>query len=87
MSAPFDDGGPAFPQPAELDGTWADPETCKRFVPMRGLSLRDWFAGQALAGLLAESRWESDDVATVAYQIADAMIVERKCDADSKGGA
>lgn len=43
------DGGPAFPIPD--DGTWADPQTCKVFVPYRGMSLRDWFAGQALAGM------------------------------------
>ncbi len=47
MSAPIDDGGPAFPQPAEMSGKWADPKTCKQWVPLRGMSLRDWFAGQA----------------------------------------
>ena len=46
MSTTRDDGGPAFPA-----GTY-----CNNFgdeVPMRGMSLRDWFAGQALAGLLS----------------------------------
>lgn len=37
------DGGPAFPQ---ID-SFTDPLR-------RGMSLRDWFAGQALAGLLAQ---------------------------------
>lgn len=37
---PIDDGGPAFPVPG-------NPAT------MPGMSLRDWFAGQALNGLLA----------------------------------
>lgn len=77
---PIDDGGPAFPQPAELDGTWADPETCKRFVPMRGMSLRDVFAGQALAGMLGDARLSGTSVqfATDAYSYADAMLAARK---------
>jgi hypothetical protein len=43
------------------------------------MTLRDWFAGQALAGLLANGgavSWEDD--ATNAYTVADAMIEARK---------
>lgn len=44
-------------------------------------SLRDYFAGQALAGLLSNDRLESDwipiDVARDAYTMADAMLAER----------
>lgn len=47
-----------------------------------GMSLRDWFAGQALSGLLAS---ESDDqiyptagCAQRAYAMADAMLAVRK---------
>jgi hypothetical protein len=48
-------------------------------VLIPGMSLRDWFAGQAL-----RARWGDgtamtpDDAASVAYQIADAMLAARK---------
>jgi hypothetical protein len=45
-----------------------------------GMSLRDWFAGQALVGLLADGKFlpESDDeIGTGAYEIADAMLRAR----------
>ena len=59
-----------------------------------GVSLRDWFAGQALAGLCSldavlsakcphdvtpKSRIKrGDDIATSAYRIADAMLAARE---------
>lgn len=47
-----------------------------------GMTLRDWFAGQALAGLLADSKRPSEDttndVAASAYRLADAMLRERE---------
>jgi hypothetical protein len=42
-----------------------------------GMDLRDWFAGQALAGLLADGRAPESAPAS-AYWIADAMMTERK---------
>lgn len=64
-------GGPAFPVsiPGSGDnGAW-------------GMSLRDWFAGQALAGLCnadTESVCETVGIAAqVAYAIADAMLERR----------
>ena len=55
-----------------------------------GMSLRDWFAGQALAGMLAHSRsgrgyqprdpnmpWH-DAIAEEAHQLADAMLKARQ---------
>lgn len=50
----------------------------------RGLSIRDWFAGQALAGVVvgilaqAERGTSSDAIADSAYSIADAMIERGK---------
>ena len=44
----------------------------------QGMTLRDWFAGQALTGLLAGGT--PDDahvVARCAYFVADAMLAER----------
>jgi hypothetical protein len=69
-----DDGGPAFPQNSLSSQN-------------RGMTLRDWFAGQALAGILgggfADTIPHDDlnggrDAAAFAYQYADAMIAERK---------
>lgn len=45
---PANDGGPAFPISQEI-GRTEDGRPTTIFSP--GLSLRDWFAGQALAGM------------------------------------
>lgn len=85
MSAQDKDGGPAFPHVnPNYDGNW-DKE------PQRaGMSIRDWFAGQAIAPYMAWSLGEpaNDEVndaesaakkyASVAYMIADAMLKERE---------
>ncbi len=45
------------------------------------MSLRDWFAGQALAGMLANKHWANDresTVAEMAYGYADAMLAARE---------
>ncbi len=46
----------------------------------RGMSLVDWFAGQALAGLLQDGRSYPAEPgpAVVAYRIAYAMMAERE---------
>lgn len=60
------DGGPAFPSPSV------------QHQSLRGMSLRDWFAGQALAGSLANPGVMSAiDWATQAYELADAMLAAR----------
>jgi hypothetical protein len=75
------DGGAAFPIPNERD-QWGDGIA----EGSRGMSLRDWFAGQALAGQLANSSAICDGVgepsvsglfAKDAYALADAMLAER----------
>lgn len=79
---PIDDGGPAFP----LQITHGD------FVAGQapGLSVRDWFAGQAMAGLLASneySTFDSPDVGAMAYTQADAMIAARTPQGETGGAA
>ena len=63
-----DNGGPALPIGS---GDMRDPT---------GMTLRDWFAWQALVGILACKYWEViriDDPASAAYNLADAMLDER----------
>lgn len=61
------DGGPAFPQ------------NFARSIPeLHGMSLRDYFAGQAIMSLIDEDSTRSDFyIAQRAYEIADAMIKAR----------
>jgi hypothetical protein len=43
-----------------------------------GMTLRDWFAGQALTGnVFGANVYEAESVAKQCYAIADAMIAER----------
>jgi len=68
-------------EPAE-DGTWVAYEDVAYLLEQR--SLRDWFAGQALRGLINRS-WDhlptdADRIklwAASAYVVADAMLAER----------
>lgn len=72
-----DDGGPAFP--VESFDHEADMDTVKS-----GMSLRDWFAGQALAGFAHVPKPTNvDGVAIAAYAIADAMLAERNTPEES----
>jgi hypothetical protein len=43
-----------------------------------GMSLRDWFAGQAMQGLCANGNTNAIDIARAAYIIADAMLSQRE---------
>jgi hypothetical protein len=44
----------------------------------RGCSLRDYFAAQALVGLLAREEWDVDIAARAAYEYAEAMLRKRE---------
>ena len=75
----IDKGGPAFPVHSvswkEKDGT-----ECVA-IGTCGMTLRDYFAGQALAGICASS--PSDDctnkyIAAESYGLADAMLAARE---------
>ena len=81
MNTPPPDGGPAFPVPNDVreidDGTG---------TIQAGMTLRDWFAGQALVGILSNHEFllyidkrkpvvPTIDIATDnAYAIADSML-------------
>jgi hypothetical protein len=48
--------------------------------PEQGMTLRDYFAAKAMQGLLStvkDEEWQYDEVAAVAYEMADAMMRER----------
>ena len=74
MSAPQDDGGPAFP----MQGNPED-----RYAGYLGMSLRDWFAGMAMPAICLEAVGELSEsqIASDAYRIADAMLKARKGEA------
>jgi len=65
------DGGPAFPCEWDYIGTSR--------ASANGMSLRDYFAAKALAGMLADSEVKAtrEDFAERSYALADAMILER----------
>jgi len=82
MSEPINDGGPAFP---ELPSYNTPPGTIS-INTKPGMSLRDHFAGQALAGYLALpepgqapllTKWSHKIIAEGCYMMADAMIAAR----------
>lgn len=70
------DGGPAFPVNLE-------PHECITVdsKPLHGMTLRDWFAGQALPALIAKNsddRWTAEEVAQAFHHYAGAMLAARE---------
>jgi hypothetical protein len=65
----FNYNGPAFPQ--------SNPDVAYSDYIGGGMTLRDWFAAQALIGLLACGE-RTQDAATWAYAYADAMLAARE---------
>lgn len=71
MSDPKAENPAAFPWQESHDGVWGHP----------GMTLRDYFAGQALMGMLAQGEVGYDDgakAASVAYAYAECMLAERE---------
>ena len=83
MSRDTKDGGPAFVGDGwSVDGVQA--------IRGGGLTVRDWFAGQALVAIgAADMRSEMpivpETMARNAYALADAMMAERAKGADGHG--
>jgi hypothetical protein len=69
MSTPTNDGGPAFPALAYVAN-----------ITDKGMTLRDYFAGQVLVGALADPTCQPSpiELAKIAYRGADAMLAARK---------
>ena len=72
------DGGPAFPSPMQ------DDRDCyaRNKSGYGGLSIRDWFAGQAIAGLMANPHpqavsLDAEEKAAIAFAQADMMLRAR----------
>jgi hypothetical protein len=76
-------GGPAFPiHPGMVIDRQGVRET-------QGMTLRDWFAGQALAGFLADpatADMTHENIAQSVYLMADAMLATRDTGDNLKGG-
>ena len=68
------DGGPVFPQKR----LYRDSQGIDYEVQETGMTLRDWFAGQALANRYSQDANNDKRVAKWAYQVADAMLEARK---------
>jgi len=80
MTTPINDGGPAFPTSPSGDSMqFEDGRISHQYPAMSGMSLRDWFAGQALASRgMYSANVRENEVAAECYQIADAMLAARE---------
>ncbi len=84
------DGGPAFPYSALQPDEKTRQLVGTIYADNQGMSLRDWFAGKAMQGILSnptamnvvEKELDILDqnpfIADLAYHIADAMLLQRK---------
>ncbi len=82
-----EDGGPAFPNTAEMMSVMGG-------VGGQGMSLLDYFAGQALLGILAGpgsrdgvSRTEWFDAPETAYALASKMLAARDASQKVESGS
>lgn len=75
----IDTSGPAFPVAPDTEAGHA--------AAFKGMSLRDYFAAQALAGIIAhrstwvamaKKGWDEKVVAKITYDFADAMLEARQ---------
>ena len=87
----YKSGGPAFPRPISTDD---HEHSCNISYDQTGMTLRDWFAGQALVGFLGADPEYPPEVdphkrpviaAITCYLLADAMIAERMIAEREKG--
>ncbi|NMX92031.1 MULTISPECIES: hypothetical protein [unclassified Pseudomonas] len=81
-----DDGGPAFARPFSKNGEYSDSQQNRS---QEGMSLRDYFAAQALQGQMQREKdfgktvreqgfsKYAAHIAETSYQLADAMLAAR----------
>ena len=77
MKDKINDGGPAFP----ISNDNVIDVVLKSDLNPMGMTLRDWFAGQALNGWVMGLNFDDDipdKVSSIAYKFADAMLKERE---------
>ena len=76
------DGGPAFPGEYVLHERGEVGNQVPIMAQSSGMSLRDWFAGQALAGLVSHeglgAKSHCTSLAFGAYAVADEMLKARE---------
>lgn len=70
----IDDGGPAFPCDVQVEDN-----SGSHYEERYGLTMRDWFAGQVLVGILSGDQrfFSPSELATISYWAADAMLAAR----------
>jgi hypothetical protein len=83
-----DNGGPAFPQfGPQVVGLESDGAPKLEYEYSEGMTLRDAFAKEAMQGAIAghisyygheSNHWQARDIASYAYELADAMLEARK---------
>ncbi len=88
MSEQINDGGMAFPGFEYTEGRGSLKASSPNYNEWEnystGMTLRDWFAGQSVIAIMSSPKrinsdqaLDQDQVAQMAYAIADAMIAER----------
>jgi len=65
----------AFPRPFSTD---EHEQSCNAFFDQEGMTLRDFFAALAMAGLVREDGMSFRNTAIQAYKQADEMLKERE---------
>ena len=74
MSEAKQDGGAAFPMPWVSQNQGSGESTI--WQGQGGMSLRQWYAGMAMQGLLAHYGHQGDRLASISFSVADEMIRE-----------
>ena len=64
------DGGPAFPNTVLI--------TNESFSELRGMTLRDYFAGKAMQALIEKYDESAVEISVAAYEFADQMLKARE---------
>lgn len=76
------DGGSVYPMLHLTQFDPANPGRLESTYSNAGLTLRDYFAGQVMAGIMGlaipfDHEWNPAKDASAAYAVADAMLAER----------